>query len=108
MRKDKQNKEAHDQSAQVACEAAAAIRTVASLTREDECLDEYKSSLEEPLHRAVKAGAMRTCLYGLSQGSSYFVMALVFWYGSTLLSKLEITLVQFFIGLMVRTSWLHI
>lgn len=39
--KDKKNKEAHASSAQMACEAAGAIRTVAALTREDQCNNLY-------------------------------------------------------------------
>lgn len=39
--KDVKNKKSHEQSAQMACEAAGAIRTVASLTREDDCCEIY-------------------------------------------------------------------
>ncbi|KAF5346861.1 hypothetical protein D9756_010551 [Leucocoprinus leucothites] len=103
MQKDAHNKEAHAQSAQIACESAGAIRTVASLTREDGCLAEYSASLNVPLQRAVKAGFLRTGLFAASQSSMFFVIALVFWYGSVLFSRLEITIFQLFVGLMATT-----
>ena len=49
--KDQLNKRAHADSAQLACEAAASIRTVASLTRGADCLALYSKSLEEPLFK---------------------------------------------------------
>ena len=48
--KDQKNKKAHAESAQLACEAAGSIRTVASLTREADCLALYSKSLEGPLN----------------------------------------------------------
>lgn len=41
--KDEKNKKSYSQSAQMACEAASAIRTVASLTREDDCSRIYST-----------------------------------------------------------------
>jgi ABC-type bacteriocin/lantibiotic exporter with double-glycine peptidase domain len=101
MLKDAKNKAEHAQSAQIACESTAAIRTVAALTREEECLAEYSASLEQPLKRAVRASALSTLVFSASQASMFFVIALVFWYGSTLFAKLEITVFQLFVGLMV-------
>ena len=53
--KDARNKAAHAISAQLACEAAGAIRTVSSLTREEDCLKQYSNSLDEALERSNKA-----------------------------------------------------
>jgi len=50
--KDKANKKAHEESAQLACEATGSIRTVASLTREDDCIRLYSSRLEETLYKS--------------------------------------------------------
>jgi ATP-binding cassette subfamily B (MDR/TAP) protein 1 len=101
MSKDARNKAAHASSAQVACEASNAIRTVAALTREDGCLQEYSQSLEKPLRWAVRSGFVRTGLFAASQSSMFFVISLVFWYGSTLFQRLEISVFQLFVGLMV-------
>lgn len=99
--KDQKNKKAHDASAQLACEAAGAIRTVAALTREEDCLEVYSKSLEEPLRKSNRTAIWSNLLYSFSQGITFFVIALVFWYGSRLVSRQQATLFQFFVGLMV-------
>uniref|UniRef100_A0A8H8CEK7 P-loop containing nucleoside triphosphate hydrolase protein n=1 Tax=Psilocybe cubensis TaxID=181762 RepID=A0A8H8CEK7_PSICU len=101
--KDQVNKRAHEDSAQLACEAAGAIRTVASLTREDDCLRIYSESLEEPMRKSNRSAIWSSALYGFTQALSFFVIALVFWYGSRLVSTLEVSLFHFFVGLMSTT-----
>ncbi|KAJ7095812.1 P-loop containing nucleoside triphosphate hydrolase protein [Mycena belliarum] len=101
--KDQKNKAAHEASAQIACEAAAAIRTVASLTRENECCDLYSRSLEGPLKESNRTALWSNLLYALSQSMIFFVIALVFWYGATLVSTREVNTFQFFVGLMCTT-----
>jgi len=99
--RDSKTKKAHSDSAQLACEAAGAIRTVASLTREDECLRIYSRSLEEPLHKSNRASFWATGLYALSQAAIFFALSLTFWYGSKLVANGEATLFNFFTVLMV-------
>lgn len=99
--KDQSNKKAHEESAQLACEAAASIRTVASLTREDDCLEIYSKSLEGPLRRSSRTAVWSNLLFSISQAFSFFIISLVFWYGSILVSNLEFNTKQFFTGLMV-------
>src|ERR1700683_5239224 len=65
--KDQTNKRAHEESAQIACESAGAIRTVASLTREDDCSRIYSNSLEEPLRRSNKSAVWSNMLFAISQ-----------------------------------------
>uniref|UniRef100_A0A8H7Y479 P-loop containing nucleoside triphosphate hydrolase protein n=1 Tax=Psilocybe cubensis TaxID=181762 RepID=A0A8H7Y479_PSICU len=98
--KDQKNKKAHDASAQLACEAAGAIRTVASLTREDDCLRIYSQSLEEPLRKSNRSAIWSNLLYAFTQALSFFVIALIFWYGSLLVSRQQASLFHFFVGLM--------
>ena len=100
--KDQQNKKAHEASAQLACEAAGAIRTVASLTREDDCCRLYSESLEEPLRRSNRTAIYSNAIFSLSQSMTFWVIALVFWYGSRLVADMKRSTFQFFIGLMVR------
>lgn len=97
--KDQKNKKAHSSSAQLACESAGAIRTVAALTREDDCLRVYSQSLEEPLRNSNRTAIWSNLLYAFSQGISYFVMALVCWFGSILVSRGETSLFHFFVAL---------
>ncbi|KAJ7505250.1 P-loop containing nucleoside triphosphate hydrolase protein [Mycena galericulata] len=80
-----------------------AIRTVASLTREDDCCDLYSRSLEEPLRESNRTAVWSNLLYALSQSMIFFVIALVFWFGATLVSKREASTFQFFVGLMCTT-----
>ncbi|CAA7269322.1 unnamed protein product [Cyclocybe aegerita] len=101
--KDEANKKAHEESAQMACEAAGSIRTVASLIREDECVRLYSESLEEPLRKSKKTALWSNLLYSFSQAAGFFVISLIFWYGSILVSKQEVSSFQFFVGLMGTT-----
>ena len=71
--KDQTNRSAHEDSAQLACEAAGAIRTVASLTREDDCWKLYSQSLEEPLRVSNRSSIFSTALFAISQGMVFFV-----------------------------------
>ncbi|KZV69067.1 P-loop containing nucleoside triphosphate hydrolase protein [Peniophora sp. CONT] len=98
--KDQRNKKVHEESAQLACEAAGAIRTVASLTREDDCIRQYSESLDEPLRYSNRTSIWSCFLYAFSQASSFFVIALVFWYGSRLVSFGEANTSDFFVALM--------
>ncbi|KAH9000914.1 P-loop containing nucleoside triphosphate hydrolase protein [Lactarius hatsudake] len=98
--KDQHNKRAHEESAQLACEAAASIRTVASLTREDDCLDLYSRSLEGPLRKSNRTAVWSNFLFAISQAFSFFIISLVFWYGARLVSYQEFTTKEFFTGLM--------
>jgi ATP-binding cassette subfamily B (MDR/TAP) protein 1 len=103
--KDQNNKKAHESSAQLACEAAASIRTVAALTREGDCCRQYSQSLEEPLRKSNTTAPWSGLLYAFSQSSSFFVIALAFWYGSILVSRRETSPFHFFVVLMV--GFLH-
>ncbi|KAF8176085.1 P-loop containing nucleoside triphosphate hydrolase protein [Pholiota molesta] len=98
--KDEVNKQAHEESAQMACEAVGAIRTVASLTRERDCCEIYEKSLQAPLRRATHAGVGSSLAYALSQALTFFVISLVFWYGSRLVADLTYDSNEFFVTLM--------
>jgi len=99
--KDQVNKKLHEESAQVACEAAGAIRTVASLVREDDCCAIYSKSLEGPLKTSNRTAFWSTGLFALTQSLAFWVIALVFWYGSRLVASNEYNTMQFFTVLMV-------
>ncbi|KAG8754579.1 GTPase-activating protein [Serendipita sp. 396] len=101
--KDQTNKASHEESAHLACEAAGSIRTVASLTREDDCLRIYSESLEKPLQYANHSAFRSTLWFALSQSCAFYVIALVFWYGSKLVASLEYDITQFFVCLMSVT-----
>ncbi|KAI0261288.1 P-loop containing nucleoside triphosphate hydrolase protein [Gloeopeniophorella convolvens] len=98
--KDQQNKKAHEASAQLACEAAGSIRTVASLTREGDCLAQYSDSLGETMAKSNRTAIWSNLLYALSQAAAFWVTALVFWYGARLVSFREFSTTNFFLGIM--------
>lgn len=81
--KDEKNKKAHSKSSHMAAEAAGSIRTVASLTREDDCLKIYQRALEIPLHNSNRSAIRSNLLYAVTQALSFFVIALVFYVGAT-------------------------
>ncbi|KAI0673533.1 multidrug resistance protein 1 [Trametes maxima] len=101
--KDESNKKAHEVSSHLACEAAGAIRTIASLTREEECCRLYSASLEGPYRRSKRAAIYANAAYSFTQALAYWIIALVFWYGSVLVADLKRTVFDFYIGLMSTT-----
>lgn len=94
--KDAQNKKIHASSAHLASEAAGSIRTVAALTREDDCNAIYSRSLEEPLRNNNRTAIKSQALYALSQGLSFWVIALVFWVGAQWIASGRYDTQQFF------------
>ncbi|TIA94651.1 hypothetical protein E3P92_04141 [Wallemia ichthyophaga] len=98
--KDEKNKKSYAESSQRACESAGAIRTVASLTREDQALGEYEELLQYPLRNSIRTSLWSSAVYGISQGMAYLVIALIFWYGSQRLMELKIELQDFYVCLM--------
>ncbi|KAH9244648.1 hypothetical protein BASA81_017926 [Batrachochytrium salamandrivorans] len=69
------SKRAYERSAQVACEAVAAIRTVQSLTREEQMYQSYRKLLELPLRDGFRNAWSNTLLYALSQTVNFLVNA---------------------------------
>jgi ATP-binding cassette, subfamily B (MDR/TAP), member 1 len=90
-------KRAYESSASYACEATSAIRTVASLTREDDVLQHYRESLAVQAKKSLHSVLRSSTLYAASQSLSFMCMALGFWYGGTLLGSGEYTIFQFFL-----------
>ncbi|QKX60860.1 uncharacterized protein TRUGW13939_08006 [Talaromyces rugulosus] len=91
------SKKAYESSASYACEATSAIRTVASLTREEDVLNIYHNQLSAQARKSLISVLKSSLLYAASQGLSFFCMALGFWYGGELLGKHEYTMFQFFV-----------
>ena len=91
------SKKAYEGSASYACEATSAIRTVASLTREDDVWDHYHDMLESQGKKSLRSIAKSSLLYAGSQSFTFLAMALGFWYGGTLIGSGEYNLFQFFV-----------
>jgi ATP-binding cassette subfamily B (MDR/TAP) protein 1 len=96
IRMDKRTKESND-AASFACEAAASMRTVATLSLETYLLKEYHNKLNERAVGNMKFMQVSAALYAVSQGLTMFIFALVFWYGGGLMLNMEYTVLQFFV-----------
>jgi ATP-binding cassette subfamily B (MDR/TAP) protein 1 len=90
------SKTAYEKSASFACEATAAIRTVASLTRENDVWNVYHEQLVEQARKGLVSILRSSTLYAASQSFMFLCMALGFWYGGTLIRKGEYDLNKFF------------
>lgn len=96
----RRSKAAYASSASYASEAISAIRTVASLTREDDVLAIYQGSLAAQQRRSLISVAKSSALYAASQSLTFLAFALGFWYGGTLIAKFEYNQFQFFLCFM--------
>ena len=96
----RRSKQAYASSATFASEAISAIRTVASLTREADVLQQYKDSLVEQQRRSLRSIAKSSALFAASQSLLFLCFALGFWYGGKLIGKGEYDLFQFFLCFM--------
>ncbi|KAK4057478.1 hypothetical protein OIO90_001547 [Microbotryomycetes sp. JL221] len=101
--KDEANKKSHAASAQMACESAAAIRTVASLRREEGCSRTYSEALDEPQARTFKTALTSNFLYAVTQALAFWVIGLIFWYGAQQLADGAISVREYFIALIAVT-----
>ncbi|KZP13679.1 hypothetical protein FIBSPDRAFT_897225 [Athelia psychrophila] len=79
-----------------------ATRTVASLTREDQCFEQYSELLEGLFKTSNRTTFWSNMLYSPSQAMSLFVIALSFRYSSRFISNLNLkfSICGFFVGLM--------
>lgn len=79
-------KKAYEKSASYACEATSAIRTVASLTREEDVLKNYVGALNSQAKRSLHSVLKSSLLYAASQSLMFACVALGFWYVFPLLN----------------------
>ncbi|KAK8079182.1 hypothetical protein PG994_002989 [Apiospora phragmitis] len=93
----KEKKKAHTESASYACEATSAIRTVASLTREDKVWYHYHEQLTGQSRQLVVSILKTSLLYAASKSCQFLAMALGFWYGGGLFASHEYSMFQFFL-----------
>lgn len=90
-------KKAYETSAGYACEATSAIRTVASLTREDDVWQHYHEQLVDQEAKSLRSILRSSTLYAASQSFMFLCIALGFWYGGTLIANREYGMFQFFV-----------
>lgn len=93
----RRSKTAYEGSASYACEATSAIRTVASLTREEDVWQTYHAQLVEQGTKSLISVSKSSILYAASQALVFLCIALGFWYGGTLLGHHEYSMFRFFV-----------
>ncbi|KAK9462431.1 P-loop containing nucleoside triphosphate hydrolase protein [Lipomyces oligophaga] len=93
-------KKSHEASASYACEATSAIKTVISLTREQDVTEHYRNTLAGQTKKSRPASRKSAILYAFAQGMQYFITALTFWWGGTLLRIRQYGLLEFYITYM--------
>ncbi|KAK9479735.1 P-loop containing nucleoside triphosphate hydrolase protein [Lipomyces japonicus] len=91
-------KAAYSATSTYACEAAASIKTVAALRKEDDVLTKYSESLSTLYQQSRRQNASSAALYGLAQGLVYLIQSLMFWYGSTLVRAEGYSVFMFFVS----------
>ena len=91
------SQKAYLKSASYACEATSAIRTVASLTREQDVWNNYHQKLSAQASRSLRSVSKSSLLYAASQSCMFLCIALGFWYGGTLIGRGEYQMFQFFV-----------
>ena len=87
----------HTEAAGFACEATSAIRTVASLTLEQDIWQRYHEKLDAQTIEDLRHILLSSALYAMSQSFNLFATGLAFWYGGTLIVSREYTVQQFFV-----------
>ncbi|GAA6027203.1 hypothetical protein JCM8097_002481 [Rhodosporidiobolus ruineniae] len=97
--KDEKLKVYYTSSAQMAAEAAAAVRTVAALTREEDICHQYSSRLAEPTHHVRRFLAIAYGFYSLTMASTLWVVALIFWWGAKQLIEGHVSVKSFYVVL---------
>lgn len=88
---------AYEASTSFTCEATASIKTIASLTRDDNVWQKYHSMLVDQTSNSLWSVLRSFVLYGLSQAGMFLASDLGFWYGGTLISNGELSIEGFFI-----------
>lgn len=81
----------YEGSGSLASSYVSAIRTVQSLTRERGVVRQYSSVIDAQVKRSRTELMLSAIMYGLSQGLTQWVDALVFWWGSKVMHNHQAT-----------------
>ncbi|KAK9367914.1 P-loop containing nucleoside triphosphate hydrolase protein [Lipomyces kononenkoae] len=90
--------EAYSRSSSYASEAAASIKTVAALTKEDDIVATYASSLDTIYRSGRRQNSYTAAIYGIAQALVYLTQCLMFWYGSNLVRTDGYSVFMFFVA----------
>ncbi|KAH8671487.1 abc transporter [Xylariales sp. PMI_506] len=96
----RRSKAVYAMSATFASEMISSIRTVASLTGEQDIIKQYRDFLAVQQRQSFVSVLLSSALYAASQSVSFLCSGLGFWYGGTLIGKGEYDMFQFFLCFM--------
>ncbi|KAI8313395.1 Leptomycin B resistance protein pmd1 [Colletotrichum sp. SAR11_59] len=100
MRMDQSNQKRFSESAAIASESILAIRTVSSLAIEGRVLDRYTEGLDQAIRQSILPLFHMMLWFSFTQSVEYFILALGFWWGCTLVKDSQISFYQFFVSFM--------
>ncbi|RPA85941.1 multidrug resistance protein MDR [Ascobolus immersus RN42] len=88
-------------AASFATECTAAIKTVTSLTRDEEICKAYHDILHKQTRKNLLSTLRTSALYAWAESITILMVALGFWYGGKLMSEGQINVEKFFISFTV-------
>lgn len=103
MSLEERGRRVYEGSGAMASQFTSAVRTVQSLTRENDVAEKYANAISDQIRRSRFAVMRSSVLYGLSQGLTPWVIALIFWWGSTCLRKGQVGVLNYYVVFMTIT-----
>ncbi|KAM3065940.1 hypothetical protein ACMFMF_010565 [Clarireedia jacksonii] len=91
------NKNLFLESARYVSEVAGAVKTISSLTMEEDVCKKLEVKLEGLMRKAYREAVVSMALFAFSQSASLLGMALAFWYGGHLLADQKINGFELFV-----------
>lgn len=108
---DEKHEKAYASAIGLTVEAVNSMKTVASLSLEKELIGTYHRTLKGPRRDILKASLHTNIWLSVANSTGFFVNGLVYWWGSQLIMRGEVTQSQFFtvnIALLVSANlWGH-
>ncbi|CAG8981035.1 hypothetical protein HYALB_00008188 [Hymenoscyphus albidus] len=98
-RYEERNAASYAKSIGISVEAINSIKTIATLSIEDEVMGTYTRVLKSSRDEMVAASVYTNIWFAISTSTGYFVYAFAYWWGSQLIMRGEYTQEQFFIVL---------
>ncbi|KAK9476471.1 P-loop containing nucleoside triphosphate hydrolase protein [Lipomyces japonicus] len=93
-------KKSNEKSASFACEAVSSVRTVTFLTREEDVINKYETSLRQQARDSRLSTIKSAILYGAAQGLQFLVMSIGFWWGARFIRDGTYSTLEFYIAFM--------
>lgn len=97
---EQRNRKVYESSAGLASSYASSVRTVQTLTREDDVCKHYDAVIDQQVRDSYRPAFISAAVFGFSSGAITWIVALIFWYGSKLLSEGKIKIMAYYVVFM--------